>query len=235
MKLAYEHIKNGVSVSDDFKSEIAKHIVRHKPMVIIETGTHTGLGTTDAAIRGLVGGGHGGILISIEANRAYIDAARRYHARYEGAGYVRFMHGVSLPEEWMPHEIDDDFPEHVYTDHVNSKEYLKEIPAQSQYDMLGIAMREFDFKIDMFILDSAGYLGTAEYLYIIDKQRSPCYFFLDDTLHRKHYKTMQIIEKDSRCKIIEKSREKFGHAIVHYKPNTLRLHNTAGKDSQAYS
>lgn len=218
MKLACEYVKDGMSVSDDFKSEIMKHIIRKQPDVIIETGTYIGLGSTDAAIKGIIASGHLGILVTIESNKFYHEKAMQHHIRYVKSGMAIFMHGVSLPKDWMPHEIDNDFPDYVFTDHENPNEYLKEIPSGVQYDMLDKAMKMYDYKIDMFILDSAGHLGTAEYLYITEKVKSPCYIFLDDTLHRKHYKTLKMAENDPRCTIIEKSREKFGHAIIHFKP-----------------
>lgn len=216
MKLC--EIKSDITISDDFKSEITKHIIRKQPKIIIETGTYLGTGTTDAAIKGLIGSGHDGLLISIESDLKYIDHARKLHARYEASGYVEFIHGISLPKDWIPTELDDDFPDYVFTDHQDSKKYFNEIPEGCKYDMLGYAMRKHDYKIDMFILDSAGHLGTAEFLYITDRVKTPCYIFLDDTLHRKHYKTMLIAEDDSRCSVVEISREKFGHAIIHFKP-----------------
>lgn len=218
MRLASEHIKDGITVSDDFKSEITKHIIRKQPKVIIETGTYLGMGSTEAAIKGIIASGHLGVLVTIEADKFCHEKAKQYHTRYIKSGIAVFMHGVSLPKDWMPSEIDNDFPDYVFTDHKDPNDYLKEIPVNSEYDMLDKAMRMHDYKIDMFILDSAGHLGTAEYLYVTDKVKSPCYIFLDDTLHRKHYKTIKIAENDSRCTIIEKSREKFGHAIIHFKP-----------------
>lgn len=218
MRLASEYCKDGVSISNDFKLEIAKHIYRHKPDVIVETGTYNGSGTTDAIIKGLVSSGHGGYLISIESDLKLLNQAKSTHARYESTGMVKFVHGVSLPKEWMPHTIDNDFPDDIFTDYSDPNQYLKEIPYGVKYDMLGEEIKKENGKIQMLVLDSAGHLGTAEFLYSLELIKSPCYIFLDDVFHRKHFKSMAIARSDIRCTILEVSREKFGHAIIHFKP-----------------
>lgn len=216
MRLASEFYNDGITISDEFKSAITQHVIRHKPKLIIETGTYIGTGTTDGVISGIKASGHDAVLYSIEANKKNIQMAMTLHARYVYSGTVIFMNGISLPLSWIPDEIDNDFPDEIYTDHTDPNMYLKELPAGGDYDMLGNVLDQTGNKADMIILDSAGHLGTAEYLYITERLRSPAYIFLDDIYHRKHYKTMQLAANDRRCSIIEKSRKKFGHAIIKY-------------------
>jgi hypothetical protein len=219
MRLACNYVKDGITASLAFADSIYSHVITHRPKDIIETGTYIGTGTTMAVIRGIETDRDSiQKLHSIEVNETYLNLARKLHSRALTLGYLEFYHGCSLPAEYMPDEIDDEFPEHIYTDHLDSRQYLQEVQGIEHYDILGMLMQETDYMAEMYILDSAGHLGTAEFLYITEKQKGRCYFFLDDTDHRKHYKTLKIAANDKRFKFKEISHEKFGHAVLQFNP-----------------
>jgi hypothetical protein len=218
MILASTIDKHGMSASSDLKKDIADIIAKVKPNGIIETGTYLGLGTTTAVLEAMnknkLKDTH---FISIESNYNYHLQAnlnlREYLDRFY---YFRLWNMVSVPYGIIPTSIDNDFPPDVITDHVEPKQYLSEIDTTRPEDGIGSAMKICGYAPDIVILDSAGHMGTIEFNYLMTLIETDFILILDDTKHRKHYKTLKQIKEDPRFEILKESNEKFGYAICKF-------------------
>ena len=217
MRLACDIYKDGVTTSNAMNEDLKELILKIRPCKIIETGTHVGTGSTKAILDALKGRTDYK-LITIEANPEYCERAKGNLDFYLRQGFVELINGITLPQYVLNSAIDNDLPREVITDHVDSNEYLKEIDFNVPMDQLYFALEEFNFQPDLVLLDSAGHLGTKEFHYLMSLVDGTFYLILDDTLHRKHYKTMKAIRNDERFTILKESTEKFGYAIMRYDP-----------------
>lgn len=215
MRLASQINPNGVQVGSAMKDDLKRLIQKTQPCAIIETGTHLGTGSTKAILDALKGRDDFK-LISIEANPDYYRQAKKNLELFINDGFVELLNGISVPSYAIPETIDDNYPPEVITDHHDSREYLKEINFSVPYNQLEAALKQFDYKPHLVLLDSAGHMGTIEFHHLMSIVEGSFYLVLDDTLHRKHYKTLEFIKKDSRFEVLIESKEKFGHAVVKY-------------------
>lgn len=222
MLLASDFVKNGVTVGNDFLKSIKWVIDAYRPMRVIETGTYLGQGSTRAIINALIDNKPDWEFHTIECNKSFYDQARRNIFRMQNNnrwGYKVTMHnGLSIPEGLVPLEVDMDYPDNVFTDYHDTTVYNAEISGAVKDDCLGEALRVMDYRPDMVLLDSAGHLGTIEYDYLMQtvNPRHSFILCLDDTMHRKHYKTLQKVKSNPHFAILRESTEKFGHAIAVY-------------------
>lgn len=215
MKLASQIDPHGIAASMSLRKDIYSIIMDHRPYSILETGTYNGLGSTSAILHGLKDANVDPFsLVSIESNyRNHAEAEKNLLGeKYKGT--VVLMHANSLPSEIMPRMVYD-VPDHVITDHVDPMKYLKEVPQGIEDDGIGRAMALLDHRPDLVLLDSAGHLGFLEFEYVCKLSESSFILILDDTLHRKHYDTLEFIKQHpDDFKILKESKEKFGHAII---------------------
>lgn len=215
MKLASQLDPHGIAASMELRQDIYSTIMEYRPMNIIETGTYNGLGSTSAILHGLEDANIIGFsFISIESDFNNFMQAEKNLNGITDKGTLLLLHAVSVPYHLLPTKIYD-VPDDIITDHANPDRYLKEIPKDCKDNGLMTALVLMDYKPDMVLLDSAGHMGTIEFEYLIENVNSSFILILDDTLHRKHYRTLEIIKASpDRFKILKESKNKFGHAII---------------------
>lgn len=215
MKLASQIDPHGIAASMPLRRDIYSVIADYRPYSILETGTYNGLGSTSAILHGLRDANIDPFsFISIESNEQnYKEACKNLEEEiYKGT--LVLMHANSLPSEIMPRMVYE-VPDHVITDHADPMKYLKEVPVDIEDDGIYRAMALLDNRPDMVLLDSAGHLGFLEFEYVCKLAESSFVLILDDTLHRKHYDTMQFIKANpTDFNILKESKEKFGHCII---------------------
>lgn len=215
MKLASQIDPHGIAASMSLRKDIYSVIMDYRPYAILETGTYNGLGSTSAILHGLKDANIDPFsLISIESNEENHRQAEKNLLGEQYKGSVVLMHANSLPSELMPRMVYD-VPDDVITDHADPMKYLKEVPVDIEDDGIYRAMALLDNRPDLVLLDSAGHLGFLEFEYVCKLAESSFVLILDDTLHRKHYDTLQFIKANpSDFNILKESKEKFGHCIV---------------------
>lgn len=215
MKLASQIDPHGIAASMTLRKDIYSVIMDYRPYAILETGTYNGLGSTSAILHGLKDANVDPFsLISIESNAENHRQAEKNLLGEKYKGTVLLMHANSLPSELMPRMVYD-VPDHVITDHADPMKYTKEVPTDIEDDGIYRAMALMDNRPDLVLLDSAGHLGFLEFEYVCKLAESSFVLILDDTLHRKHYDTLEFIKAHPQdYNILKESKEKFGHAII---------------------
>lgn len=211
MQIAEQILKDGMAAQSDFMDAITGLIREKKLKNIIETGSYLGMGTTRAISEGLSGDE---TVYSIEVNP---DHYRKAIENNKGSR-INFILGLSVGKPQLPIDITFNVPDHIVVDHldsVRSLRYKQEVSFPVGDNMLDYALSKFDYKPDLVILDSAGHIGLIEFKYLMERVQSPFYLALDDTLHVKHYNTMQLIQNDpSRYAVEFITDQKFGSAII---------------------
>lgn len=224
MQIAEDLVKTGATTGAKFNSKLTEFVAQHKFTKLIETGTMFGTGTTRAILNGLSGDYK---FISIEADPEHFKIAKR---NLRGVKGIHLVNGLSIGRPDLPVSISAEFPEFVVVDHQPKNRlelYLKEVGHNVHDHALNIALAEFDFRPEFVMLDSAGYMGTVEFKYLMDRVKGPFYLALDDTDHIKHFDTMQYIRNHpEKFEIIWEvrseynweanghDRDKFGSAII---------------------
>jgi hypothetical protein len=226
-----------ISPTSDFALNLWLLFNQVRPSRIVETGTHTGTGTTAiiaSAIEDLVEQdlvAHDAVkFFSIELNPSHVARAE---ANLRGSNlerYVTLLTGLSVPRELLPTpaEIKErcvdaiaDLP--IAADHHESDRvyrYYAETAGHegAEDDVLGKCLRAFDGLPDFVLLDSGGHMGYVEFDYLIGHLRGPCYLILDDVFHVKHHLSFARMVQDRRFDIRCVNREKFGFAIARFEP-----------------
>lgn len=218
MKLASQLEPHGMAASMELRQDIYNVIQDAKSRNVIETGTYNGLGSTSAILHGLKDA-HGTqfSFISMESDPVFYNQARQNLEEEIYDGSLVLMNKISVPKHLLPSTVSD-VPEDIITDHADPSRYLKEVPKGIEDNGLMAALILLDYKPDLVLLDSAGHLGTIEFDYLMQHAIGPFILILDDTLHRKHYQTLEKIKADpERFYILKESKNKFGHAIIHVK------------------
>ncbi|REJ84534.1 MAG: hypothetical protein DWQ44_08960 [Bacteroidetes bacterium] len=222
MRLAGEIMAAGMTCVSDLKQKIFQMVTQEKPMRILETGTYLGTGSTRAFVDAAISSGHSLQFHTIEVNEGHFELARKNLSdallNFKCSFYM--WNGLSVPASLIPSEIDVDFPESVITDSFDESFYHNEIVGFIQDDCISKAILAMGGFPDMILLDSAGHMGTIEFCHLMSLHDgiTPFTLILDDTMHRKHYKTMELVRKDKSFKILHESESKFGFAIIQFKP-----------------
>lgn len=206
----------------EFAAAIRRTVERFKPKYVIETGTHTGEGTTRVLFESLysLGADHEWTLVTIEAARKlFMKAADRYRKHPE----VVCLHGLSIPKTMLPTReqiqalvIGEQIPD-IYYDHdpkVRVDRYLSEQASYGPHELLRVACAAFEFKPDLVLLDSAGHLGFIEFEYLMSMVKGPFVLVLDDIRHVKHHRTWESIKSSEHWEILEQGDERFGWGIA---------------------
>lgn len=214
MRIAEDLEKNGVTVSNSFGRALEALVANNRMTRIIETGTYHGTGTTQAILSGLEIHDLPAEFYSIEVNP---DNHRIAKNNLAFTDKVTLINGISVPSKLLPKQIDfTDYPENVIVDYkpeIREKMYLAEVRYNVPDDVLGSLIVNNGFKPELVVLDSAGHMGTIEFDYLMSIIKNDFILALDDTLHVKHYKTVQKIKDDGRFAEVWKSSDKFGCAI----------------------
>lgn len=197
---------------------------------IIETGTFVGMGTTAIIARALAECRLGGArFYTIECNPEHYRQALE-NLRTSGLlSLVQPLHGVTVPRALLPtadavaRECVAALPAGCeFVDHAPEERvarYIEETAFDdTPDDLLRYCLREFDYRPDMVLLDSAGHMGFVEFQYLIEHLRGPCLIALDDVLHLKHCRSLSHIKADDRFRLLVESDEKFGFCIAQFTP-----------------
>lgn len=207
MQIAEKIIGATTQASTAFTDEIENLIKKKKLKKIIETGSYHGTGTTKA-----IAGGEQ--VYSIEVNPKNHELSKRNNK----GSHIQFLLGLSVSKNDIPTTITFDVPDHIIVDHLDhnrEKLYTAEVSHKVEDNLLDKALSMMDYKPDLVVLDSAGHMGMIEFKYLMDRVKSDFYLALDDTLHVKHYHTMEFIkENPDKFKVIYETSDKFGSAIV---------------------
>lgn len=219
-----------VATESEFARNLRRIIADRRPLKLIETGTHVGLGTTTIIASALKENGLAEAdFQSIEVNPLFYLRACRNLRENGLAKYVTLNNGVSVPRGLLPtaEEIREEItlakavPD-VYLDHADAKRvelYLNETGYESvQDDLLGSCLARFDHQPDFILLDSAGHMGWVEYQYVLQHIKGPCIIAFDDVRHIKHYRSLADLRDDPRFRIIAEGAEKFGYCIAEFDP-----------------
>jgi len=214
-KLASQIDPHGIAASMSLRRDIYSIIMDIRPFSILETGTYNGLGSTSAILHALKDANIDPFsFISIESNKRNHREAEKNLSQETYKGTVVLMNANSLPDYMMPKMVYE-VPDHVITDHADPMKYLKEVPEDIDDDGIYRAMALLDNRPDLVLLDSAGHLGFLEFEYVCKLAEKGFILILDDTLHRKHYDTLEFIKAHPEdFDILKESKEKFGHAII---------------------
>lgn len=220
-----------VGGESQFASAIGHLFGRLRPTKVIETGTYHGNGSTAviaSALRDVVGSG--AMFYSIEVNPAFCDRARANLAR-QGLE-ITVLNGLSIPRALLPtlEQIASQFTEQprddIYIDHEEADRaarYFNETHfPDAGDDLLGVCLKEFDYRPDFLLLDSGGHMGSVEFGYVLPLLRGPCHIALDDIYHVKHHGSFQKVQADPRFELIAVSEEKFGFCIARFTPDGTR-------------
>ena len=219
-----------VDVLSNFGKVLRNVIKETEPKKIIETGTYLGKGTTTviaSAIRDFKI--EKAKFHSIEVNPNYFRSAYIHLRDADLLGFVNLVNGLSIYRNQLPSRekikeefVDKNWPDGVYIDHnknIRVHRYFDETNFEGVPDgMLLTCLNKSDYSPDLVLLDSGGHVGGIEFNVVISHVKNPCIIALDDTLHVKHYNSLQRILSDSRFSIIEQSKEKFGFCIAKFHP-----------------
>lgn len=215
MQIAEQIAPGGIVAGTEFMDAITDLVASGKLTRIIETGTYQGTGTTKAVIDGLMEHKLPSIFISIECNPInYAIAVRNNRGKP-----VKLLKGLSIPRYLLPKKEDirfDDYPDSCIVDHseeTRQQKYYDETNHKGADSLIDVALRMTNPYPELVILDSAGYIGTIEFAYLMQRIKGPFYLALDDTNHVKHAKTVKLIETDNRFTLTFSSAQKFGSRI----------------------
>jgi len=201
-----------------------------KPRKIMETGTYLGKGTTTVITSALRDFNIDSTkFYSIEVNPQYFRSAYIHLRDSRLLKFVTLLNGLSVLHSQLPSakEIEEKFVnkewnKEVYIDHSKDTRVFKYFE-ETNYPLVpeGLlinCLEKFDYKPDLVLLDSGGHIGMIEFDILMPLLKNKCIIVLDDTLHVKHYESLQKIQKDQRFKIISLSNEKFGFCIASFNP-----------------
>ena len=221
----------GATVEPDSKfSEAIRQVIRDiKPAKLIETGTNIGTGTTKVIAAAISKCGLAAKFYSIECNAANHVQAR---ANLQADGllpYVTLELGLSLPRDQMMSKeaiaawlSETAWPQGTYVDYLpasRAANYFAESDLADVPDnLLCNCLKEFGYRPDFVLLDSAGHLGYREFKMLIQRLEGPCIIALDDIFHVKHSQSYDHITKDARFKVLAVVREKYGFCIARFEP-----------------
>ncbi len=211
-----------------FAENIKKIFEEKLPKKIIETGTYHGTGTTTIIAQTLKCLNiEGPKFYSIEVNPENHKKAKSNLAESGLLKYVSLLNGVSVPRSILPDqteiikttvnsiEYDDIFVDHKENERVQlyfNETNFPEVPE----DLLGKTLKEFDYRPDFVLLDSAGHMGFIEFQYLLSQIKGNCIIALDDIYHIKHHKSFRFMQTDPRFNILVSSKEKFGFCVAEF-------------------
>jgi hypothetical protein len=213
MQIAEDLVRSGATAGVAFKNEIIQMIKMGGFTKIIETGTYHGTGTTRAVLQG-VDKSKPFDFISIECNPVHVEIARKNTGKMEG---FTILEGLSVPKRLLPKKLNlKGYPDDTIVDHREKDRerlYKEEVNFNCPDELLRTALEMQGGLTELFILDSAGHMGTVEFDYLMGIVRAPFMLALDDTLHIKHRKTVEKIKNDPRFTLTFETAEKFGSRI----------------------
>lgn len=193
---------------------ITEVVSSQKCRKVLETGSHTGRGTSTCVLKGLWESGvknpaHIGIELSIQ--RCW-EALLGVQVQDLGRGIVEFVCGCSIPESWIPDEDEvrrvcqEAYDAGYYTFASNLESAVSSFTRECSKsavsgklpdDLISFAFRQLSHP-DCIILDSAGSIGYLEFKRVMELAKESFVLILDDTESVKHWLSMKAIASDSR-------------------------------------
>jgi predicted O-methyltransferase YrrM len=234
VRVAADYVQSGthVETQSSFGAEIRELFAKIRPRKIIETGTYLGTGTTTIIARALEALGiYDAAFYTIEVNPQHYARAKEHLAANNFK--VHALNGLSVPRSVLPDrdqiarrtitDVDYDgiFADHSEEDRVALYYEETDFPGVGD-DLLYTCLKQFDFKPDFVLLDSAGHMGSIEFDYLIENLQGECTIALDDIYHVKHHRSFQKIQEDQRFQLIVHSKEKFGFCIARFTPEPVQ-------------
>ena len=139
--------------------------------MVVDVGTWDGRGSTECAIRGLVGSGRSGVsLLSFETNKKFYDQAIQNWKKEGLPEWAKLIHGRLIDETELDREnLTGSEPDWISEDlnwYSSSPKVAHMLPEQ----------------IDMAILDGGEFSTKSEFLLLAPQTKM---FILDDTATRK--------------------------------------------------
>lgn len=210
----------------EFQKALNEAFAVFRPQLLIETGTYLGRGSTTAICRALADNGlHQAQFVSIEANTTFYAQALEWF-RSQRMNVVA-LRGLSVRRSSLPtrRQIQEQFVENkvpgIFYDYEDSNRadmYLQESRFPGDDALLYKTLREFNWRPDFVLLDSAGHLGMLEFkeLNELVVPDHGYLLMLDDTNHCKHLRTLQIIRHSPDWEILTESDERFGFALCRH-------------------
>lgn len=219
-------MKDSTCICDEFAEEIKHLFFEHKPKRIIETGAYLGQGSTEiitSLIRDIPI--ENAEFHSIEVGKEHIETAVKNLSSKNLNQYVKFHWGLSIPQELLPTNEETDLRMKgltgIFHDHPEGKEgenYSIETNKFEEDNLFEKVLDSLSKHPDFILLDSAGHLGFTEFLHVMSLLTKPCFIAIDDVDHVKHYETFSYASKSDLFEVIKRGREKYGYAILKYKP-----------------
>jgi len=186
------------------------------PRCVIETGTHTGTGSTRMILRAF-GERTPEKFLTIEVSRELVNRAR---VNLADAPSVECLWGLSvrreaahrflLGDEWL-RELDPALD--IYVDFLPDPVagYTAELAGALGGDqdntppdnLLELLLNQFNSERPFICLDSAGGIGWLEFHEVLRLQRDlPFLILLDDINHVKHYRSARYIERSPAFEVL---------------------------------
>ncbi len=209
--------------SNELRAALAALAERLLPEVCVETGTHTGLGSTQYLIE-LAARYFIEKIYTIEVSKTLHETARGNLAQFPA---VECLWGLSVDREAARTFIQSDplllerGPEpDLYIDFLPDPVggYLRELDGAVGGDgdsettprdgILSEIVPSFSSRRPLFCLDSAGGLGLLEFEIVRSLMGEATYgIWLDDVNHVKHYRSMLLVQKDPRAEVLGSNME----------------------------
>lgn len=229
MRLTYEYSGDAQSIREgQFATALRKICKERKPMRVLESGTCKGTGTTKILLESIPSNAD---FRTIEINPIYVKQAIEniaviHHSLKGSCPKTRIYNKLSIPKSLVPNgqllhdRLFTDLGPEVWVDyheHERERIYTSEVGFNVKDDAIGEILQDWNGQCDFALLDSAGFMGLEEFLYLVDNLESDCIIALDDVNHIKHFQTLQLIKRVHNCRIIAQGEEKFGWAIIERK------------------
>jgi len=212
-----------------------------RPKSIVETGTHLGTGTTRMLWNACKAAPQLTTrIVTVECNPEFHAQAKRNLSDTD----VDCRLGLTLPRASLPgiERIAIDFEkieDGLAVDHEpkdRAKLYFEETDRPGVTDdILPRIVAEYE-PIDVWLLDSAGHIGFAEYQRVMEILRSGqyalpdwSYFIIDDVNHVKHARTVSRMLNVNGFELVHRSDARFGWAVTRVSASRL-LDASAGRD-----
>ncbi len=200
-----------------------------RPTKIVETGTFTGLGSTNIIASLIKSLGLNTVFYSIEVNPELIREAGNNLRMLGLSEQVQLINGLSIDRNSLPSiesikkEIDNKkFPDDIFIDHDEVDRelaYFSETNFPTVSDnMLEKCLCLFGYHPDFVLLDSAGHLGRLEFKYLLERLKGPgsIYIGLDDIFHIKHFENFCFAMRNSAFRLVDITKERFGFCLLEY-------------------
>jgi hypothetical protein len=209
-------------VNDELAHWLTRLARREDVKTILEVGSSSGDGSTQAIVNGMLEAGHDQELFCIEMSKVRFDALK---ARYAALPFVHCFHGSAVPlDDYMdPEEVHEFYFEHP----CNIQKYpfptvlgwlkqdLEAVKNCSPVPLMGVIFRNSIKGVpDMAVLDGSAFTGYAE----LQEVYGAKFIVLDDVNDIKHWKSNEFLNNDLNYSMLRSNMSlRNGYAIFQRK------------------